>query len=144
MIDVEVSTTIDRPIDDVFAFVADMTNEPRWHTDPQEINLTSEGEVGKGATYQVKFKPSRMSPPEATAVIVDFEPGQRVASRSDMGNMNATVTHTFESVDAGTLVTRRIQIETSGLMSLMSPMMKSMVRKRNVGFIANLKELLES
>jgi len=30
---VEASAIIDRPVDDVFAFVSDQRNEPRWHTD---------------------------------------------------------------------------------------------------------------
>jgi carbon monoxide dehydrogenase subunit G len=59
--------------------------------------------------------------------------------------MKPTVTHVFEAADGDTSVTRRIQIETSGLMMvLMKPMMKMMVRRRNVEFIANLKRVLET
>jgi uncharacterized membrane protein len=38
MVDVTVSTKINRPVDQVFAFVADMENEPQWHTDALEVN----------------------------------------------------------------------------------------------------------
>jgi carbon monoxide dehydrogenase subunit G len=59
--------------------------------------------------------------------------------------MKPTLTHVFEAADGDTRVTRRIQIETSGLtMALMKPMMKMMVRRRNVEFIANLKRVLET
>jgi carbon monoxide dehydrogenase subunit G len=75
---------------------------------------------------------------------VDFEPGRRIVSQSDMGNMKPTVTHEFEEVDAGTRLTRRIQIETSGALTLMNPMMRVMVRRSNAQFIENLKRLLET
>ena len=37
MISVESDAVIDRPVQDVFAFVSDPTNEPKWHTDILEI-----------------------------------------------------------------------------------------------------------
>jgi len=84
-----------------------------------------------------------MSPHGGTVEIVKFEPGRRIVSRSDMGNMKPELTHFFDEANGGTRVTRRIQIETSGLMTLMSPVMKVMVRRRNVQFLDNLKRLLE-
>ena len=145
MVDVTVSTTINRPVDQVFAFVADMENEPQWHTDALEVKRLSEGEVGKGTSFQVQFKPSPMGPTEGMVELVEFEPGRRIVARSDLGNMKPTVTYVFEAAEGNTSVSRRIQIETSGLMMvLMKPMMKMMVRRRNIGFIANLKRVLET
>lgn len=143
MIDVTVATTVERPVDEVFAFVADMKNEPRWHTDILEAERLSEGEVGEGTNYRVRFRSQPMSPPEGSVEIVEFEPDRRIVSRSDMGNMKPELTHVFDEANGGTRVTRRIQIETSGLMTMMSPVMKVMVRRRNVQFLDNLKRLLE-
>jgi hypothetical protein len=42
-----------------------------------------------------------------------------------------------------TTFTRRIQIEASGVMGLMLPLMRPMIGKRNAGFVANLKRVLE-
>lgn len=145
MVDVTVSTKINRPVDQVFAFVADMENEPQWHTDALEVKRLSGGQVGIGTSFQVQFKPSPMGPSEGTVELVEFEPGRRIVARSELGNMKPTVTHVFEAADGDTSVTRRIQIETSGLMMmLMRPMMKMMVRRRNLEFIANLKRVLET
>jgi uncharacterized protein YndB with AHSA1/START domain len=143
MIDVTVDTSVERPVDEVFAFVADMENEPRWHTDIVEAQRLTEGRVGEGTNYRVQFRPQPMSPPEGTIEIVEFEPNRRIVSRSDMGNMKPELTHVFEEANGGTRVTRRIQIETSGLMTLMNPLMKVMVRRRNAEFLENLKRLLE-
>jgi uncharacterized protein YndB with AHSA1/START domain len=143
MIDVTVATNVERPVDEVFAFVAEMENEPRWHTDIVEAERLTEGEVGKGTSYRVRFRSQPMSPPEGTVQIVEFESDHRIVSRSDMGDMKPELTHVFEDADGGTKVTRRIEIETSGLMRLLSPVMKVMVRRRNVQFLDNLKRLLE-
>ncbi len=144
MIDVTVSTTVRRPPEQVFEFVADMTNEPQWHTDVLEAERLTEGEVGKGTRYRIRLRPQPMSPPEGTVEITEFEPGLRIVSQSDMGNMKPTLTHVFEASNGGTRVTRRIQIGTSGLMSVMSPLMKMMVRRRNLEFVDNLKRVLET
>lgn len=143
MIDVTVATNVERPVDEVFAFVADMENEPQWHTDIVEAERLTEGEVGEGTNFRVQFRPQPMSPAEGKIEIVEFQPDRRIVSRSDMGNMKPELTHVFEEVNGGTRVTRRIQIETSGLMTLMSPLMKVMVRRRNAEFLENLKRLLE-
>ena len=144
MIDVTVCTKVNRPRGEVFAFVAEMENESQWHTDVLKAERLTEGEVGQGTSYKVQFRPQPMSPSEGTVEIVEFEPGRRIVSQSDMGYMKPRMTHTFEEASGDTQVTRHIQIETSGLMTLMSPMMKMMVRRRNGEFIENLKRTLET
>jgi len=40
------SVAIDRPTEDVFANVADQTNEPKWHTDVLEVRPKGRVELG--------------------------------------------------------------------------------------------------
>ncbi len=54
-----------------------------------------------------------------------------------------TITYLFEAADGGTRFTRRVQIESSGLMRLILPFMRVMIAKANAGFVANLKRVLE-
>lgn len=143
MIDVTVAAKVDRPVDEVYAFVAEMENEPRWHTDIVKAERLTDGAVREGTNYRVEFRPRPMSPSEGTVEIVEFVPNRRIVSRSDMGKMKPKLTHLFETANGGTEVTRRIQVETSGLMRLMGPFMKGMVHRRNVQFLDNLKQLLE-
>jgi hypothetical protein len=56
----------------------------------------------------------------------------------------STFTFTFEPVDGGTRFTRKGDIRINGWMRLMEPMMKGMASKRADGFLAKLKQLLES
>jgi uncharacterized protein YndB with AHSA1/START domain len=144
VIDVTVSTHVNRPIDEVFSFVAAMENEPKWHTDVLEAEQLTEGEVGQGTKYRFQLRPSPMAPPGGTAEIIAFEPSHRIVMQADMGKMKPTMTHVFEEEDGGTRVTRRTQVEMSGPMALMSPLIRSMMRRRNVGFLGNLKQVLET
>ncbi|MGH2751150.1 MAG: SRPBCC family protein [Actinomycetota bacterium] len=45
------STSIARDAAEVFEFVSDLRNDPRWHTDILEARLTEEGPVGEGSTF---------------------------------------------------------------------------------------------
>jgi uncharacterized membrane protein len=46
MIDVEDSIVINRPIGEVFAFVADQTNAPRWQNGLEQVRRTTDGPPG--------------------------------------------------------------------------------------------------
>lgn len=48
MIDVEESVGIGRPVDVVFAFIADQTNAPQWQDGLLEVRRTSDGPLGVG------------------------------------------------------------------------------------------------
>jgi uncharacterized protein YndB with AHSA1/START domain len=145
VIDVTVSTQVNRPIDEVFSFVAAMENEPKWHTDVLEAEQLTEGEVGQGTKYRFQLRPSPMAPPGGTAEIIAFEPSHRIVMQADMGKMKPTMTHVFEEEDGWHPRHRRTQVESlSGPMALMSPLIRSMMRRRNVGFLGNLKQVLET
>jgi uncharacterized protein YndB with AHSA1/START domain len=55
------STVIDRPIADVFAFLADGTNDPKFSPRVQEIRKTTDGPVGAGTVFESKVKDAGMT-----------------------------------------------------------------------------------
>jgi uncharacterized membrane protein len=57
MVQFENSNTIDRPVEDVFAYVADVANDPAWHTDVVEGRKVSDGPIGTGSRLQIRIKP---------------------------------------------------------------------------------------
>jgi uncharacterized protein YndB with AHSA1/START domain len=142
MIDVARSITINRPVAEVFAYVSDASNEPAWHTDVLEARQTSEGPIGIGTTFLIRVKPS-MGVSEGVTEVIGFDPNRRQVIRGEMGSMRPTITDLFEPADGGTKFTRRIQIEASGLMRLMLPLVRPMTGKIWTGFLANLKRVLE-
>jgi uncharacterized protein YndB with AHSA1/START domain len=138
---VEREVTIARPPAEVFSYIADVRNEPSWHTDVLEVRSSTDV-VGMGTVFNVKVKPS-MGVSEGTMTVSRFEPGRLVEYQGRMGRLAPTVTHICEPDPQGTRVTRRVEMVPPGIMRAMSPMMKRMIGKSNDGFLANLKRLLE-
>jgi carbon monoxide dehydrogenase subunit G len=139
---VEGKVSIARPPADVFDYIADVRNDPSWHTDVLEVGSSTD-EIGKGTVFNVKVKPS-MGVSGGTMTVSRFEPGRMIEFHGRMGRMTPTVTNICEPVGQGTRVTRRVEMEPPGIMKVMSPLMKRMIGKSNEGFLANLKRLLEA
>ena len=55
------SVLIDRPIDEVFAFLADGTNDPKFSPRVQEIRKTTDGPVGVGTVFESTVKDAGMT-----------------------------------------------------------------------------------
>lgn len=136
------SIMIDRAVDEVWAFVIDLTNDPAWHTDILEATKTSEGPIGTGTVWHARFKPA-MGISEGDMRVVAFEPNRRQVVKGDIGPMHPTLTYLLDPSEGGTTFTRHVQISVSGWMKIMSPIMGMMLPKQNKGFLANLKRVLE-
>jgi carbon monoxide dehydrogenase subunit G len=142
MISAESSTSIARPAAEIFEFVSDLRNDPRWHTDILEARLAEEGPIGKGSTFAVRFRPF-MGRSEGTVTVSDYEPPRRLVLKGKMGKMAPTLILSVEPQGEGSRFTRRVEMEPPGMMRLMAPFMGGMFRKQNAGFVANLKRVLE-
>ena len=143
MIAAESSTSIARPAPEVFEFMSDVRNEPRWHTDILEAHLTGEGPIGQGSTFAIRFKPF-MGHSEGTLTVARYEPPRRLELRGKMGKMAPTFTLSVDPQGDGSRFTRRVEMELPGVMRLLAPFMKGSFRKQNAGFIENLKTVLEA
>jgi len=55
------SAVIDRPIDDVFAFLADGTNDPKFSPRVQQIQKTTDGPIGVGTVFESKVRDAGMT-----------------------------------------------------------------------------------
>ena len=55
------SAVIERPIDEVFAFLADGTNDPKFSPRVQEIRKTTDGPIAVGTVFESKVKDAGMT-----------------------------------------------------------------------------------
>ena len=55
------SAVIERPIDEVFAFLADGTNDPKFSPRVQEIRKVTDGPIGVGTVFESKVKDAGMT-----------------------------------------------------------------------------------
>jgi uncharacterized protein YndB with AHSA1/START domain len=140
---VEREISIERPPEEVFAYVSDVRNDPAWHTDVLEVSSSTEA-VELGTVFKVRVKPS-MGVSEGTMTVHRLEPGQLVEFDGLMGKkMKPTVTNITEPEGRGTRFRRVIELDPPGPMRLMTPMIKRTIGKANQGFLSNLKRVLEA
>ncbi len=143
MVSVEVSTSIDRPVGEVFRFVENEDNIPKWDDDLIKATKTSEGPIRQGSTLHLDIKPF-MGATEGDGRVLAHQPNEIIELQFDFGKLKPHVFHLFETQGHSTRFTRRVEIEPPGIMKLMQPMIKAQIRKRNVAYLAKLKSLIES
>jgi uncharacterized protein YndB with AHSA1/START domain len=136
------SVQIARSPDEVFAYVADIRNEPTWHVDMASVPADTDAVPVVGKTYPVTFKPF-MGKTDGTYTILEFEPGHRVVYRASLGGFEPQITHAVDPSADGTRFTRSVDMRPTGLMVLMTPVMAVLVPRRNRVFVENLKRVLE-
>jgi uncharacterized membrane protein len=142
MIHIDESITIQRPIEDVFAFMSDTANLPLWQTDVLEARHTPEGPVQVGTQLRlVRVMMGRTI--EASVAISEYEPPTRYAYQSTAG-YSVTGVNTCEATREGTKVTTRFDLQTAGVFSLADPLVGRTIKRSVERDLANLKDLLES
>jgi uncharacterized protein YndB with AHSA1/START domain len=141
MISVDNSVSIARPVEEVFSFVTDTTNDPQWHTDVIDATKISDGPIGKGTAFSVVIK--FMGKKEGRWDIVEFEPNRREVIKVTAKPVSPTLTYRFEQANGGTRFSRRIDLEPTGFFKVMKGMMRRMMEKGNAGYLANLKNVLD-
>jgi uncharacterized protein YndB with AHSA1/START domain len=132
---------IERPTSEVFDFVADQANEPKWHTDVLEVNPATPLSPGGSVTWLVKFMGKNTYVCDVTA----YEPPQRIVLTTREGPLKPVLTHSFESHNGGTRYTRQVQIPLEGSFRLVGPIMRftGAANRRNSRFAQNLRTLIE-
>jgi carbon monoxide dehydrogenase subunit G len=142
MVTIEGTESLARSAAEVFAFIADVRNDPRWHTDILEARLTEGSGVDKSSIFEIKTKPF-MGVSSGTVTVSEYDPPNGIVFDVHMGTLEATTTFEVVPDGQGCLVTRRIDMEPQGLMRVMAPFMGGMMRKRNAEFLAILRRVLE-
>ena len=139
----EASVVIDRPVEEVFAYIKDIKNWLQWHTGMLEAEQSSEGPVGVGTTYRGinQFLGQRM---EWTSEVTAYETDKKVVQRLHSGPMLFDQIFAFEPVDGGTKLTLGGEGETGGFFKLAEPLLKRRMQKEMEGNLSNLKGILEA
>jgi len=143
MIAAEGSIDINRPADDVFAYVSDQSNSPLWQPGLLEVRRTTEGPIGVGTrhTFVRTFMGRRM---EASNEYTRYEPNTVVAFEFTGGGMAGQGSYVVEQAGVGrTTLTSRVELRPSGLLRLAEPLMRASLRRDMKATLGKLKSLLE-
>jgi hypothetical protein len=94
-----------------------------------------------GATYrQVRSVPSRS---EENFVVTVFEPASRLEAQGELGPFRARLRYALEPVAGGTRLTNTVELQGSGLRSVVVPLATSCVKRAVAANLDTLREILE-
>jgi uncharacterized protein YndB with AHSA1/START domain len=127
---------------DVFEFIADPHNLPRWDPAIRAVRRTEEGPVGLGSGLTVTAVEAGRTIVLDTRV-TDFEPGRVFGVSASYGGVPLTLRWRLEPEGEGTRVTAEGEAQLDGMLMLMAGLIKGLVAERLERAHANLKRLLE-
>jgi uncharacterized membrane protein len=106
------SIVINRPIDEVFAYVSNVENMPRWVSGVRRARLLSK-KLKAGAKFTAEYAEGWRNA-RVDFSIVEFDPPRRFVAKSERGQFSFPFRGTFEfrAVDDGTEVIS--DIDTGG------------------------------
>ena len=134
---------ISRPIEDVFDFVADERNEPRYNAHMLRAEKISEGPIGVGTRFRAELKTMGRTMPMVVQ-FTGFERPRRLASLTRSAMMETVGALTFEPAASGTLMRWEWDVRPHGPLKLMGPLVGIIGRRQERRVWGNLKQLLDS
>jgi uncharacterized protein YndB with AHSA1/START domain len=140
---IEASIVISRPVEEVFAYLANPENDSQWQSAVVESGFLGEGPMAVGAkTREVrKFMGQRM---ESEAEITAYEPNAKIAFKSTSGPVQYEIRSSFEPVDGGTKLTIVAEADTGGFFKLAEGLVVRQFEKELRADLARLKDILEA
>src|SRR6516165_3223270 len=143
----EARTTINRPIGDVFARLADLDDYGTWMRRTglfRRSGQTSDGPLGLGTAY---FDATRMG--AFRGEVTDYEPPARIGFRETLrwfgsALMEARPAYTLEADQDKTIVHHVAEGELFGMMRLMKPVAALLARSERARTVESLRRSLES
>jgi uncharacterized membrane protein len=143
MIETSTSIEIDRPADAVFAFVAEVPNNPRWQRGQRSCRWTSPPPLRIGSTYDQHARFLGRDLVNRFRVIA-LEPGRLVRFTSTAGTFPLTITRTVEPLgDSRARFTEQVAGDPRGVYRIAEPILRRMVKRTIARDFPRLKALLE-
>jgi uncharacterized protein YndB with AHSA1/START domain len=142
MISYRIEETINRPVHEVFPYVANPTLYPQWMP-MSDVEIATPGQVRVGSTARAMMKVgSRMAP--FTFEVTEYTPDASLTFGTIDGPMNWEGTFEVESVrGSATRITSSGRVGLKGWQRLLEPFMGGEVRRGEAAELRKLKDLLE-
>lgn len=138
------SIIIERPVEEVFAYMDDVKREPEWQPQLLEAEQTPAGPTAVGSTrrYVSEFLGKRL---ENTYVVQRYEPNERLVVETTKDSvMDATSEIRWERVPEGTRVTMSLDGRPKGALRFVpKAILESTFEKEVVATLTRLKKQLE-
>ena len=142
MTKLERSVLIERPIEDVWAFVHEPANDPKWQATIVEAHAPEEP-LGVGTKIREvrRFLGRRF---EMEYEVTEYEPHRRSAVRVTSGPIPGGGSYAFEPVNGGTRFSMTLEIDAHGFFRLAEPIFARAAHREMEANLGQLKDLLET
>jgi uncharacterized membrane protein len=137
------SVVVNKPVNEVFAYMADFRNNPKWSPDIAEVAKVSPEPPGKGTRWrQVVVARNRRMPYD---LIVDrFEANRMYRFKGTGGAIDYEVTCRFEPAEARTKVSIAVNGQVKGFAKLFRGAVERSFREAITSSADNLRKVLET
>jgi carbon monoxide dehydrogenase subunit G len=134
--------TIQRPVETVFAFIADGEQGPRWRSGVLDIKRVSGDGVGARYTQGVRGPLGRRI--SADYEITVYESNRRIEFQTTAGPVRPHGRYDLEPADGGTRLTFTLDAKLSGVRKLLMGSMVQRTMDDEVASLDRVRQLLEA
>jgi carbon monoxide dehydrogenase subunit G len=134
---------VDRPLEEVFAFVGDFSNAERWDPGVASSSALTEGPVRVGSRYDltVLFNGRRLP---MTYEVTALDPPNRVELRGSGSTVNALDDIRFEATERGTRIRYTADLRLRGPLRLAEPLLRRRFDEVGRRAMAGMRAALEA
>jgi carbon monoxide dehydrogenase subunit G len=134
---------VDRPLEEVFAFVGDFVNSAAWDPGVAEARNVTEGPVRVGTRYEliVLFNGKRLP---MTYEVTAYEPPHRVELRGMGSTVSAVDDIRFEGTPDGTRIRYAADLRLKGALRLAQPLVRRQLEETGRHAMAGMRAALTS
>ncbi len=133
---------INRSVEQVFDFVADDRNEPRYNPVMKSVELMTRDPIGVGTQFRL-IAGSRGQPVEMITTLVAYERPRHIALETHMSAMDIHGSLNFDSVPEGTRMRWSWEIVPRGVYRLMGPVLAQLGARQEARIWAAMAQYLE-
>lgn len=142
MIKTRKSITIDRPVAEVFDYMAHFENDMEWRNELLAIERVSLRPEGEGTMYRQRVQYGGYEG-EETFEVVGFEPNSRVSYEGRSGDILAHAEYRFIPSNGSTQVEVSAEMELADDLAPIEPVIAEEVREQGERDLDHLKDILE-
>lgn len=143
MITLDLSILVDRPVPDIFDFLSNPLNLPKWQKMIATIEQITPGEPAIGTKYKVSAEVLGRKI-DGKMQITAFEPPHRVGFVNQAGPMRVNITVTLKPVGSGAKIALRAEGNPAGVFALAEGILAGKIKSEMEANLACLKSVLES
>jgi len=142
MIQLNEAISISRSAGEVFAFLADLNNFPKWRANLVSFKILTAGptEVGTRCAEVVQVGPMRAT---GTCDVTEFSPGRTMAFKAVTAGLIYDGRILVEPWEKGSKLTLTGDVHPRGALKLMQPILKKKLESGIKAEVSSVKEFLE-